>query len=251
MARIIAVVNQKGGVGKTTTVVNLGHALALEGHRTTLLDLDPQGHLAASLGVFRRPSKGIAEVMQGRVGLDEVLINNRNRLFLIPAGPSLGDYEVPEDPVAKLRLLAQVLDGQFGEDEIVLIDCPPSSSWLVVNALFAADEVLIPVTGDYLGLNGLAHLMMSIKKIQRHRHSPLQYWIVLSRFYPTRKLSKEVVDKLNEHFAGHILNTAIRETAVLTECPAMGRTIFECRTKSKVADDFKALVDDLLKRRTS
>lgn len=244
--RCIAVINQKGGVGKTTISANLGHALALAGRRVTLFDLDPQGHLTTSLGIFRKPERGVAEIMLGDVQLDRVAVRSRDRLTLIPAGRHLGEVEqIQEGGAARGRLLFQALNGHLADQDYVLIDCPPSSGLLVANAALAADEALIPVTGDYLGLNGLVQLMQTLKGFQPFRKRPLHHWIELSRFQPRRRLAREIKEKLAQHFAGRILDTAIREAAVLAECPGVGRSIFEYRAGSSSAREFEALAGEL------
>ncbi len=248
--RIIAVINQKGGVGKTTITANLGHALAIQGMRMTLLDLDPQGHLAASLGIFRPPTRGIANWMLAECGIKEVAIRSREHLTLIPAGRKLMEIEqLQSGGASRARMLKQVLNGALEKEDFVLIDCPPSAGLLVANAVLAADEALVPVTGDYLGLNGLAQLMRSLKGFQALRQKPLQYWIALSRFLPRRRLSREVRDKLRQHFPGQVLNTPVNEAAVLAECPGAGRTIFEYRSGSRSAKEFEQLADDLMQAR--
>ncbi len=244
--RCIAVINQKGGVGKTTITANLGHALAMAGRRVTVLDLDPQGHLTASLGIFRKPQKGVADLMLGEAQLQQVAIRSRERLMLIPCGRRLGDLEeLQEGGAARGRLLANALNGHLADQDYVLLDCPPSSGLLVANAALTAEEALIPVTGDYLGLNGLAQLMQTLKGFQPFRKRPLRHWIELSRFQPRRRLAKEVKDKLNQHFSGRVLSNAIREAAVLAECPGVGRSIFEYRAGSRSAAEFEALAQEL------
>jgi chromosome partitioning protein len=247
MARIIAVVNQKGGVGKTTTTVNLGHALALMGKKVTLLDLDPQGHLAACLGIFRQPQKGLGDVMRGQAEYQDVVIESRELLQVVPAGPALGELEtLAEGAAHKARMLSATLQNAFSDRDLVLVDCPPSASLLVINALFAAEEALIPVTGDYLGLNGLAHLMMTIKKVQGFRKRPIKFWLMLSRYLPRRRITREVEGKLLQHFPGHVLATPVREASSLAECPGIGRTIFEYKPKCSAARDVMSLAEDLL-----
>ncbi len=247
--RCIAVINQKGSVGKTTISVNLGHALALAGRRVTLIDLDPRGHLTTSLGIFRKPVRGVAEMMLGTARLDQVAVRSRDRLILIPAGQHLGDVEeLRESGAARRRMLSLALNGYLADQDYVLIDCPPSSGLLVANAALVAEEALIPVTGDYLGLNGLAQLLRTLKGFQPFRKRPLLHWIELSRFQPRRRLAREVKAKLAEHFASRILGTAIREAAVLAECPGAGRSIFEYRGSSSPAKEFESLARELDER---
>ncbi|RDH84279.1 MAG: hypothetical protein DIZ77_04700 [endosymbiont of Seepiophila jonesi] len=148
--RRIAVINQKGGVGKTTITTNLGHALALLGHRVTVIDLDPQGQLAASFGIFRPPSKGIDQVLLEGLDIESVRVSARDLVTLIPAGNRLHKVEeLHEGGATRARLLQTALQEKLQDQAFVLYDCPPSSGMLVANAVFAADEVLIPVSGEW------------------------------------------------------------------------------------------------------
>ena len=247
-----AVLNQKGGVGKTTVTANLGHAMARLGNRVLVIDLDPQGHLATSLGIFKAPSHGIYEVMMKLMTAVDVTINTRENMSIIPAGKQLGELErMGATPSETAGLLKDALNGELGDFDYVFIDCPPSSGMLVVNAILAVDEILVPVPGDYLSLNGLAKLLMTLKKFAPHRDVPLKQWFFMSRFVSRRRLSKEVREKLLQYFPGQVLVTAIREAAVMAECPSVGRTIFEYRAKSAVAQDFMSLADDVLEQRVS
>ena len=244
--RTIAVINQKGGVGKTTTAVNLGHALSMQGKRVMLVDLDPQGHLAACLGLFRAPNEGADAVLLEGQTLADKAVSTRELLTLVPAGERLGEVEQLGGGAERGQLLLNALRDNPPDVDYLLFDCPPSAGLLVINAVVAADDALIPVAGDYLSLTGLARLMNTIKKIETLRATPLRKWIFLSRFVARRRLSQEVFDKVLEHFPKQLLRTSIREAAVLAECAGQGRSIFEYRPKSKSAEEFRTLADDLL-----
>jgi len=249
--RCIAVINQKGGVGKTTVTVNLGSALARLGFKVTLIDLDPQGHLAASLGVFRPPELGLDKVMLKGIGLKEPLIKINNRLSLIPAGRALDQVEqISNGGSKRAMILKNAMDAADLTDDFYLLDCPPSFGLLLSNAIMAVDEALIPATGDYLGLNGLAQLVGTIKKFEPYRGRVLPMWLVMSRFQQRRRLSQEVLSKLLQYFPNRILATPIREMVALAEAPGTGKDIFEYRPKSLSAADFSALADDLIEGRT-
>ncbi len=244
---IVAVLNQKGGVGKTTVSTNLSHALAMAGRKVTAIDLDPQGHLAASLGIFKPPVHGIHDVMLSQQTFDAVKMDTREGLQLVAAGSRLRELEeMPGEFKQKMFYLKNALKGLQPDADYVLIDCPPSSGILVANAILAVDEIIIPVSGDYLSLNGLAHLMITLKRFDAVREKPLKKSIVLSRFVARRRLSREVLDKLQQYFPGMILKTPIREAAALAECPGAGRTIFEYRGASASAEDFKNLARDVI-----
>ena len=249
--RRVAIINQKGGVGKTSITANLGHALALLGEHVMVIDLDPQGQLSTSLGIFRPPTHGIDEVLLNKMPLEAVAIHTRDNLVLIPAGEGLGEIErYHGDGLARSRLLCEALEREAPDKDYVLFDCPSASGLITANALMAADEVLIPITGDYLGLNGLAPLMTTLKRFNAFRDSPLQRWIVVSRYHVRRKSSREVLEKLLSHCANEVLETPIREAAVMAECPAVGRTIFEYRRSSRSAQDFMSLARNLIEGRT-
>ena len=245
--RVIAIINQKGGVGKTTTSINLAHALARLGKQVTVIDLDPQGHLALSFGVVNPDRAGIAEVMLGEQGITQNVIPVRENLQLIVAGPKLLEIEQLSEGGAKRGdLLRKVLHENLLDQDFVFIDCPPSSGVLAVNALFAADEVLVPMTGDFLSLQGLSHMMGTIKRFEKVLKKKYKFSIVLSRYASTRKISKQVLNTVLQHFPGQILNTVIREAALLSECPGVGKSILEYRPGSRSARDFRSLANDFL-----
>lgn len=250
-ARIIAVLNQKGGVGKTTTTTNLAHGIARKGYEVLAIDLDPQAQLTASLGMVQRDLTGLEGPLLGDIPLSEVIYPVRENMKIVPAGYGLVDIEkLEEGGASRGMLLKNVLKDEVSNYDFIIIDCPPSSGLLVVNAIFATDEVLIPMTGDYLALQGLAHLMGTLKNFEQALGHKLQQWIVLSRFVARRRLSQEVKAKLVEHFPGTVLATEISESVLLAECPSFGKTIFEYKPKSRSATEYEILVDDLLIGRT-
>lgn len=242
----IAVINQKGGVGKTTTAVNLGHALSRSGKRVLLVDLDPQGHLAPCLGLFRAPEAGLDQVLMHGHSLADHAVSTRELLELVPAGNNLSDFERQPGGVARAYALREALQRDLPDADYVIFDCPPSAGLLVANAILACDAILVPVAGDYLSLTGVARLMSTVARFESMRDMPLEKWIFLSRFIARRRLSQEVLRKLLAHFPDSLLNSSIREAAVLAECAAAGRTIFEYRPKSKSAQEFLTLAEDLV-----
>lgn len=243
----LAVINQKGGVGKTTTTLNLAHALALMGHPITVLDLDPQAHLSAALGVHDVAEHGMDVALLGEAAIDAHLKTVRDKLQLIAAGCRLGEVESTGIPRDRLK---NVLANQFQDQVALLMDCPPSSGTLVVNALVAADSALIPVSSEYLALHGLSYLIATVKNFETSLNKKIPLWLVLTRYQQRRRLAREVRDKLLEYFPGRVLATPIRENVALAESPSFGKTIFEYRNKSIGADDYRLLAEDLLHRRT-
>jgi len=248
--RVVAVLNQKGGVGKTTTSVNLTHALARMGQKVTVIDLDPQGHLTVSLGAVTANQSGIDEVMLGLADIEQQQIVVRENLKLIAAGPRLREIEqLTEGGAKRGDLLRKALHENKLDTDFVFIDCPPSSGVLVANVLFAVDEILIPMTSDFLALQGLSHLMSTIKRFEQALNKKYRILLVMSRYVSTRRLSKEVLATLLKHFPGQILATVIREAAILAECPGSGKSIHEYRPGSRSARDFRGLAKDFLDRK--
>ena len=186
-ARVISVINQKGGVGKTTTATNVAHGLALKGFKVLAIDLDPQAHLASSLGITREDIAGLDAVFLKGIPLHIVQIQVRENLKLVSAGGHLNEVENLEGGKSRGLLLKRALD-QYNEDvDFIIIDCPPSSGLLVINALFATEEILIPMTGDYLAMQGLSHLMATLSNFENALQKSYKQWIVLSRFNDRRR----------------------------------------------------------------
>ena len=249
--RTIAVINQKGGVGKTTTTLNVAHALSLAGKRVLALDLDPQGQLAVGFGVHVNGHAGVDSLLLDGNALPGILVETRERLALAPAGARLSEFEyIAEGGAERGWKLRDALDGIAGSYDYVLVDAPPSAGLLAMNVLMAVDEVLVPVTGDYYGLHGVSRFMQILRHIDEALERETRVWIALTRFHERRRLARDVRDKLIEYFPESVLATPVRECAQLAESPSFGKTIFEYRSKGKGAEDYAALTDDLVQRRT-
>ena len=248
--RVIAVINQKGGVGKTTTAMNVAHALSLEGKRVLLIDLDSQSHLTASLGMLKSGQRGIDEVLRGHCDIEDVMQEVRKKMFVIPAGEKLGELEFVSDADRKRGFrLSEALESIETRFDFIIIDCPPSAGLLGMNALLAAKELLIPVSSDFLSLQGLSRLMGIIKHIEGRLGLNLKKWLVVTRYQSRRRLAKDVVDKLLQHFPNQVLHTPVRESVSLAESPSFGKTIFDYKSNSTGAEDYESLAYDLAKRR--
>lgn len=249
--RTIAVMNQKGGVGKTTTALNLACALAQDGQRVLALDMDPQGQLAVGLGVHVNGHAGLDSVLLEGASLTGVLVEARASLRLAPAGQRLSEFEYATAGGAErgwqLRNALREIGGGY---DFALIDAPPSAGLLAMNALMAVDEVVVPVTGDYLALHGVSRFMQILDHIDTALDRETRVWIALTRFNGRRRLARDVRDKLLEYFPGAVLATPVRECSALAESPSFGKSIFEYRSRGKGAEDYRALASDLINRRT-
>lgn len=244
--RVISVINQKGGVGKTTTTLNLGHALALAGHRVLLVDLDPQAHLTDSLGLHAYEGEGGDAVLIDGARIADHSLAVRERLQLLPAGPRLGLFE--SEGVRSVQWgwrLHQALTEADSYD-FVFIDCPPSAGLITINALMASRELLIPVSSDYLALNGLSRLMPILDHVEQTLKRSLRKWVVLTRFQRQRRLAREVQQKLFDYFPDCLMKTPIRENVSLAESPSYGQTIFEYKKRSYGAYDYLSLAHNLV-----
>ncbi len=250
MTRLVAIINQKGGVGKTTTTANLCHALAELGKKVTVIDFDPQGHLAVSFGLISHDLSGIDLALLKEKTIEEQVLSVRENLQLIPAGSKLKDVEqLSNTGMPRGVILRDALRGQLADQDFVFIDCPPSSGLLVANALIATQEIIVPMASDFLALQGLSHLMATVKRFEGALKRPYKLSVVISRYMSTRRISGQVLNILLSHFPNQILATVIRETALLAECPSFGQTILEYSPKSRSARDFRNLANDFLEDR--
>lgn len=242
--RIIACVNQKGGVGKTTICANLAYALSTKGKRVLAIDLDPQAQLGQSFGLFQNKRAGIDQVLNGTKGYGDVVQELSNELGFISAGPGLQRLE--STPMGKGRglLLKKAMKKAPVDYDFVLLDCPPSSGFLVVNALALANELLTPVTPDYFGLSGLSTLMATVKNFEKMLGKYQKHWIVVSRLQK-RKLTNDVLKKLEHYFADSVVPVHIAERAVLAECPSHGKPILAYSPNSASSKDFLQLAETI------
>ncbi len=249
--RIIAILNNKGGVGKTTTASNLSYSIASKGYKVLAIDLDPQSHLSVSFGETDLENAGIDDVFLDGDAVSECIINVRDNLDLVPAGYRLSEVEkLSSKGASQAKLLQAAVKTIRANYDYIIIDCPPTSGLLNFNALFSADEVLIPVSSDYLALHGLSQLLKTIKSTEKFMGKTLEIWIVITRFTTRRRLSNEIKEKLVRYFPDQVLATAVRECAAVAESPGFGKTIFEYKVKSNGALDYANLADDLLNNQT-
>ena len=248
---ILCITNQKGGVGKTTTAISLGAALALHGSRVLIVDLDPQGNATSGLGVRRQD---VGHGIYGVLLQDEPLSGGTmhtsvDGLDLLPSSPDMAGAEVELVPaLAREFRLRTALDGARGYDT-VLVDCPPSLGLLTINALAAADAVLVPVQCEYYALEGLAQLMTTIDAVRRRLNPRLEVLaIILTMADARNRLSMQVVEEVHRHFPDLVARVRIPRTVRLAEAPSHGLPIASYDPHSRGAQAYADLAQELTAR---
>lgn len=248
---VIAVTNQKGGVGKTTTTINLGAYLARAGKTVLIVDLDPQGNASSGLAINKAglEHKTMYELLGGQVTAVEIVLQTAQKnLHILPTGGELAASEVDLVGVeAREFVLKKALAGLAYD--YILIDCPPSLSLLTVNALVAADKVLIPVQTEFYALEGLGQLIDVVQRVRASVNPHLELLGVVMTMYDSRtSLSANVRDELIKHFGDKVFTTQIPRNVRLAEAPSYGKTIAEHDKWSKGARAYKALAKEVLSR---
>ena len=254
MSRIIAIANQKGGVGKTTTAINLGAALAVAEKRTLVVDIDPQGNASSGLGLEDRDSlPTVYDVLvEGRAARDCVVRGIHFPLLdLIPSTRDLvgAEIELVNAP-AREHVLRRALEEVRGDYDYVLVDCPPSLGLLTLNTLTAADSVMIPIQCEFYALEGLSQLLNTVRLVQKGLNSALDIEGVLLTMYDRRlNLSKQVAAEAREYFGDKVYRTAIPRNVRLAEAPSFGQPIVLYDVLSQGAQAYLALANEVLSRR--
>jgi len=252
MTRIYTLVNQKGGVGKTTTAINLAAYLAKLGQHVLVVDLDPQANATSSLGVDKRAVQGSTyeALLNGDVPASSILYNERLQLSLLPSSPSLAGAEIElvdeDEREFRLKNALKTLDKKY---DYVLIDCAPSLGILTVNGLVAAkDGVIVPVQCEYLALEGLGQLTQTIERVQSSLFPDLVVrGVVLTMFDPRTNLSTDVVKEVNNHFPGQVFKSVVPRSIRLAEAPSYGLPISAYSPSSVGAQAYESLAKELLK----
>jgi len=249
LPRRLAVANQKGGVGKTTTAVNLGAALAEIGYRVLVVDLDPQGNATTGLGVNARSlDASIYDVILHDVPLEDVVEPTSLRnLFVVPATIDLAGAEIELVPLFSRELrLRRALDSVDGDYDYTLIDCPPSLGLLTVNGLAAASEVLVPIQCEYYALEGLGQLLRNVNLVRANLNATLEVSAIVLTMYDARtRLAEQVANEVRTHFGSRVCRNIVPRTVRLSEAPSFGQPIILFDPSSRGAIAYRELAKEV------
>ncbi|WP_108831357.1 ParA family protein [Aedoeadaptatus coli] len=249
MTRSIAVFNQKGGVGKTTTVINLADALANKGHRVLILDLDPQGNATSGLNIEKDREEMIYDYLLGAEG--DFAVQVKDNLSIIPSGAGLAGIEIEFARRDDWQTVLKDRIADLEDYDYIVMDCPPSLGILSVLALTAADGILIPVQCEYYALEGLSQLMESIQLVRGGFNPDLEIEGVLLTMYDGRtNLSMQVVEEVKNYFKDAVFSTVIPRNVRLAEAPSYGMSIMDYDKNSRGAKAYASLADEVEKRRS-
>lgn len=250
MAKIIAVVNQKGGVGKTTTTVNLSAALAKKGKKVLLIDEDPQGNATSGVGVNKMQEKSIYDVIINETGVEETIVQSSvKKLWVCPSNINLAGAEVELVPMmARENKLKAKLDLIKDKFDYILIDCPPSLGLLTINALTAADSIIIPIQCEYYALEGVGQLMNTVNLIKQQLNKDLYIeGVVLTMNDARTNLSNQVVSEVKKYFKDNVYKTVIPRNVKLSEAPSFGMPITTYAPLSKGARCYEKLAGEVIR----
>ena len=250
--KILAFINQKGGTGKTTTTLSVGAALARDGYKVLLVDIDPQGNLTTSAGLKELPESEptVYEVLKGEASINAAIKHKKGAYDILPTDirQSGADIELSSVPGREL-LLKEALEDLNTVYDFVLIDCPPSLSIITLMGLTACNSVIIPVQAQYLALNGMAQLIHTLDLVKKRMNAAIEICGVVLTMYDSRKtLDKEVLENVKAAFPAKVFKTTISNNVALAEAPAFGMDIYEYKADCKEAQQYEALTDEIIER---
>jgi chromosome partitioning protein len=252
MGKVISIANQKGGVGKTTTAINLAASLAAVEHPTLVIDIDPQSNTTSGLGIDSKTvSNSVYELMIGSSDIDETIRNTElDFLDLVPAHINLVGAEIEMiDREERERILKKAINSVRDKYDFIVIDCPPSLGLLTINALTASDAIMIPVQCEYFALEGLGQLLNTIKIVRQHLNPELDIEGVLLTMYDTRtRLSNQVADEVKRYFDDRVFKTVIARNVRLAEAPSFGKPALLYDSTSIGAKNYLALAREIIRR---
>ena len=252
MGRTIAVANQKGGVGKSTTAINLSACLAEQGKKVLTIDMDPQGNTTSGLGVDKNEVEDtLYELLVGQSDVEKTIVKDVvENVDLIPSNVNLSGAEIELVGIDnKEYILKEITDKIKNNYDYIIIDCPPSLGLLSLNALTASDTLIVPLQCEYYALEGLSQLLGTVRTVKQHYNEHLELEGVLYTMYDTRlKLNSQVIDEVNQYFPNKAYKTTIPRSVKLAEAPSFGKPIFYYEKYSKPAFAYKKFADEFLKK---